>query len=50
VVNEPSGEPALRLHGAAAEALAARGADRALVSLSHERTHATATVILTRGA
>lgn len=49
VVNEPSGAPALRLHGAAERALAARGADHALVSLSHETTHATATVILTRG-
>jgi holo-[acyl-carrier protein] synthase len=46
VVRGASGAPSLRLHGAAAEALAARGASQALVSMSHERDHAMATVIL----
>ncbi|MEZ4389303.1 MAG: holo-ACP synthase [Candidatus Krumholzibacteriia bacterium] len=46
VVRSSSGEPRLRLHGRAATALAALGATRALVSLSHEHDHAVATVIL----
>ena len=46
VVRGVAGEPSLRLHGAAEEALRALGAQTALVSLSHERDHATATVIL----
>ncbi len=46
VVRTPSGRPELRLHGRAAEAMAALGAQQALVSLSHERVHAVATVIL----
>lgn len=46
VVRTPSGQPQLRLHGAAAAALAASKATRALVSLSHEHDHALATVIL----
>ena len=46
VVRDASGAPSLRLHGKAREALAGRGATQALVSLSHERDHATATVIL----
>jgi holo-[acyl-carrier protein] synthase len=46
LVRGPNGQPQLVLHGAAAAALAALGASRALVSLSHERDHATATVIL----
>lgn len=46
VVRTASGQPELRLHGRAAAALAARGATRALVTLSHERQHALATVIL----
>jgi holo-[acyl-carrier protein] synthase len=46
VVRGAAGEPSLRLHGAAARAMADLGATRALVSLSHEHDHATATVIL----
>lgn len=46
VVRSESGAPQLRLHGAAATALAAKGASGTMVSLSHERDHATATVIL----
>lgn len=46
VVREASGQPRLRLHGRAAAAFAALGAREALVSLSHEHDHATATVIL----
>lgn len=46
VVRTVSGQPELQLHGRAAEALAARGATRALVTMSHERQHALATVIL----
>ena len=46
VVREAGGEPALRLHGAAARALADRGAAVALVSLSHERRFAVAVVAL----
>ncbi|HOX26539.1 MAG TPA: holo-ACP synthase [Candidatus Krumholzibacteria bacterium] len=46
VVRGAAGEPWLRLHGAAARALADLGATRALVSLSHEGDHAVATVIL----
>jgi len=46
VVRSDSGAPQLRLHGAAATALAAKGASGTMVSLSHERDHATATVIL----
>lgn len=46
VVRTASGQPELRLHGRAAAAMAARGACRALVSLSHEQDHAIATVII----
>mgnify|MGYP001813554446 CR=1 FL=1 len=46
VVRGPAGEPSLRLHGQAARALADLGAQEALVSMSHEQDHATATVIL----
>jgi holo-[acyl-carrier protein] synthase len=46
VVRGADGEPRLRLHGAAARALVAAGATAAHVSLSHERDHAIATVIL----
>lgn len=46
VVRDESGAPSLRLHGAAKTALEGRGASQALVSMSHERDHATATVIL----
>lgn len=46
VVRGEGGAPRLALHGAAAGALADLGARGALVSLSHEGDHATATVIL----
>jgi len=46
VVRAADGVPGLRLHGAAAAALARRGASGALVSLSHEREFALATVVL----
>ena len=42
------GPPALRLTGAAEARMRARGASRALVSLTHERTHAAALVVLVR--
>jgi holo-[acyl-carrier protein] synthase len=46
VVRRPDGAPELRLHGSAAAALATAGASAALVSLSHEREYAVATVVL----
>lgn len=46
VVRRADGSPALRLHGSAAAALATTGATGALVSLSHERDYAVATVVL----
>jgi holo-[acyl-carrier protein] synthase len=46
VVRGPDGSPSLRLHGSAAAALAAAGARSTLVSLSHERDFAIATVVL----
>jgi holo-[acyl-carrier protein] synthase len=46
VVRGQDGAPSLALHGAAAAALAGRGAARALVSMSHEREYAVATVVL----
>ena len=42
------GPPALRLSGAARDRLRALGAGRALVSLTHERAHAAALVVLLR--
>jgi holo-[acyl-carrier protein] synthase len=42
------GPPSLRLSGAARERLRALGASRALVSLTHERSHAGALVVLLR--
>jgi len=42
------GPPSLRLSGAAEERLRALGASRALVSLTHERSHAAALVVLLR--
>jgi holo-[acyl-carrier protein] synthase len=48
VVREAYGPPSLRLTGAAAERMRALGASRALVSLTHERTHAAALVVLLR--
>jgi holo-[acyl-carrier protein] synthase len=44
------GPPSLRLSGAAEERLRALGASRALVSLTHERRHAAALVVLLRAA
>ena len=46
IVRGAAGEPSLRLHGAAQQAMRALGARQALVSMSHEHDHATATVIL----
>jgi holo-[acyl-carrier protein] synthase len=46
VVREASGQPRLVLHGPAASALAELGGTDALVTLSHERDHAVATVLL----
>jgi holo-[acyl-carrier protein] synthase len=48
VVRRESGQPELRLHGAARSALDALGASRALVTMSHEHDHAIATVLLLR--
>jgi phosphopantetheinyl transferase (holo-ACP synthase) len=45
----PYGPPALVLGERAEARLRARGADRALVSLTHERRHAAAAVLLVRG-
>jgi holo-[acyl-carrier protein] synthase len=42
------GPPSLRLSGIAAERMRALGASRALVSLTHERRHAAALVVLLR--
>ena len=41
-----SGEPFLRFHAAGAELAKARGVARALVTLTHTRTHSAATVAL----
>jgi holo-[acyl-carrier protein] synthase len=49
VVRGAYGPPTLRLSGAAGERLRALGASRALVSLTHERSHAAALVVLVRG-
>jgi len=48
VVRGDYGPPRLRLAGHARERLAALGAARALVSLTHERRHAAALVVLLR--
>jgi phosphopantetheinyl transferase (holo-ACP synthase) len=48
VVRGDYGPPRLRLLGRAAERLHALGASRALVSLTHERRHAAALVLLLR--
>ena len=48
VVRGEHGPPVLRLSGGAGERLRAIGADRALVSLTHERRHAAALVLLVR--
>lgn len=49
VVRGEYGPPALRLSPAAKARLAALGAGRALVSLTHERGHAAALVVLVAG-
>jgi len=46
VVSTGEGAPELKLHGAAAEALAAVGGERTMLSLSHERTTAVAVVVI----
>jgi holo-[acyl-carrier protein] synthase len=46
VVRVPGGPPGLRLSDRARTSLAARGATRVLVSLTHGRTHAAASVLL----
>jgi len=46
VVRDPAGPATLRLHGRAADAFAERGGKRLHLSLSHERSHAVATVII----
>jgi holo-[acyl-carrier protein] synthase len=48
VVRGADGPPSLRLSGAARQAMAALGATRALVSLTHERRQAAALVVLLR--
>jgi holo-[acyl-carrier protein] synthase len=48
VVRGDYGPPRLRLAGRARDRLAALGADRGLVSLTHERRHAAALVLLLR--
>jgi holo-[acyl-carrier protein] synthase len=49
VVRDDHGPPALALSPAAQARLKALGADRALVSLTHERRHAAALVVFARG-
>lgn len=46
VLSLPTGQPTIRLHGRAAEVAGALGATRVHVSLSHEREHAIAFVVL----
>ena len=48
VLNDPAGRPVMTLSGSARETAGARGVRRILLSISHERTYATATVLLTR--
>jgi phosphopantetheinyl transferase (holo-ACP synthase) len=50
VVRGVGGPPALRLSKRAAERMAALGADRTLVSLTHGRRQAAAAVLLVRDA
>jgi holo-[acyl-carrier protein] synthase len=50
VVRAPGGRPGLRFHGRAAEFAARLGARHALLSLTHSRTQAMASVILEDGA
>jgi holo-[acyl-carrier protein] synthase len=46
VLREPSGEPVLLLHGAAAERAAALGVQQSFVSLTHTAQSAAASVVL----
>lgn len=46
VLRRPSGEPFLRLHGEAARALAALGAQETHCTITHSRDHAMAVVIV----
>lgn len=46
ILNGRLGAPELTFHGAAAETLARKGGTRALLSISHERHYAVATVII----
>ena len=48
VLNDPNGRPVMTLSGSARETAGALGVRRILLSISHERTYATATVLLTR--
>jgi holo-[acyl-carrier protein] synthase len=48
VINQDNGKPELRLMGTAQDAMKKAGADKAHVSLSHERENAIAMVILER--
>jgi holo-[acyl-carrier protein] synthase len=50
VVADPDGAPALRLHGRARAAWQECGSPRLLLSLSHERGHALAVVVLERAS
>lgn len=50
VARDESGRPSLRLHGAAARLADDVGADRALLSMSHDGGYATAMVVLERVA
>jgi holo-[acyl-carrier protein] synthase len=45
IVHRPSGEPAVRLHGRAAQTARLRGLEHWEVSISHEREFATASVV-----
>jgi holo-[acyl-carrier protein] synthase len=48
VVRGEDGPPSLRLSGAAGDRMRALGASRVLVSLTHDRAHAAALVLLVR--
>ena len=45
IVREPSGRPAVRLHGVCAEVAAELGIDQWWISISHIETHAVASAI-----
>lgn len=48
VLGAPDGRPSLKLHGVAAAAAARLGANRAWVSITHDRLNASAVVVLER--